>query len=249
MTVFTAAISPTSSSAAAREQGGLITFEDLAKWKPLLEEPVMTTYKGIEVYKLSCWVQGPVMLQALNMLENLDLRAMGLNSVRYIHTLYQVMNLVFADRDFYYGDPYFPPEEPLKGFSPRNTPANGCSGSTGKRTIPTAARVIPTPSKAKTIPGCHLLVSHELKRARRPRIFAAWNAKDPGEFFDRHDLDPGLRPGRMGGLGHAQRRLDPGLHRRPHRYRHEPAGAEFRPGRKRKIPSMSSLPAKDRGPP
>ena len=99
-----------------REQGGLITNEDLAKWKPLLEEPVMTTYKGIDVYKLSCWVQGPVMLQALNMLENLDLKAMGLNSVRYIHAIYQVMNLAFADRDFYYGDPYFPPQEPLQGL-------------------------------------------------------------------------------------------------------------------------------------
>jgi len=99
-----------------REQGGLITNEDLAKWKPLLEEPVMTTYKGIDVYKLSCWVQGPVMLQALNILENIDLQAMGLNSVRYIHALYQAMNLAFADRDFYYGDPYFPPEEPLKGL-------------------------------------------------------------------------------------------------------------------------------------
>jgi len=76
----------------------------------------MTTYKGIEVYKLSCWVQGPVMLQALNMLENLDLKAMGFNSAKYIHTLYQAMNLAFADRDFYYGDPYFPPDEPLKGL-------------------------------------------------------------------------------------------------------------------------------------
>jgi gamma-glutamyltranspeptidase/glutathione hydrolase len=100
----------------SKEQGGLITMEDLANWRPYIEEPVMTTYKGIEVYKLSCWVQGPVMLQALNMLENLDLKAMGFNSAQYIHTLYQVMNLTFADRDFYYGDPYFPPEEPLKGL-------------------------------------------------------------------------------------------------------------------------------------
>jgi gamma-glutamyltranspeptidase/glutathione hydrolase len=100
----------------SKEQGGLITIEDLASWKPYVEEPVMTTYKGIEVYKLSCWVQGPVMLQALNMLENLDLKAMGFNSAPYIHTLYQVMNLAFADRDFYYGDPYFPPDEPLKGL-------------------------------------------------------------------------------------------------------------------------------------
>jgi gamma-glutamyltranspeptidase/glutathione hydrolase len=99
-----------------QEQGGLITMEDLASWKVYIEEPVMTTYKGIEVYKLSCWVQGPVMLQALNMLENLDLKAMGFNSAKYIHTLYQAMNLAFADRDFYYGDPYFPPDEPLKGL-------------------------------------------------------------------------------------------------------------------------------------
>jgi gamma-glutamyltranspeptidase/glutathione hydrolase len=44
----------------------------------------------------------------------MDLRGMGFNSARYIHTIYQVMNLAFADRDFYYGDPYFPPEQPLQ---------------------------------------------------------------------------------------------------------------------------------------
>jgi gamma-glutamyltranspeptidase/glutathione hydrolase len=41
---------------------------------------------------------------------------MGYNSARYIHTLYQTMNLAFADRDFYYGDPDFPPEEPIQGL-------------------------------------------------------------------------------------------------------------------------------------
>ncbi len=56
------------------------------------------------------------MLQALNILENFDLKAMGYNSARYIHTVYQAMNLAFADRDFYYGDPYFPPDEPIKGL-------------------------------------------------------------------------------------------------------------------------------------
>jgi len=99
-----------------QEQGGLITMEDLARWKVYIEDPVVTTYKDIEVYKLTCWVQGPVLLQMLNMLEPLDLKSMGYNSARYIHTLYQVMNLAFADRDFYYGDPYFPPEEPIQGL-------------------------------------------------------------------------------------------------------------------------------------
>ncbi len=99
-----------------KEQGGLITMQDLDRWKVYIEEPVVTDYKGIEVYKLTTWVQGPVMLQALNILENFDLKDMGYNSARYIHTLYQAMNLAFADRDFYYGDPYFPPEEPIVGL-------------------------------------------------------------------------------------------------------------------------------------
>ncbi len=100
----------------SREQGGLHTMEDLANWQVYIEEPVSTTYKGIEVYKLTSWVQGPVLLQALNILENVDLKPMGFNSARYIHSLYQAMNLAFADRDFYYGDPYFPPAEPMQGL-------------------------------------------------------------------------------------------------------------------------------------
>jgi gamma-glutamyltranspeptidase / glutathione hydrolase len=99
-----------------QEEGGLITLRDLANWKVRIEEPLSTTYKGITVFKLPIWQQGPVMLQALNLLENADLKSMGYNSPRYIHTLYQAMNLAYADRDFYYGDPYFPPVEPVKGL-------------------------------------------------------------------------------------------------------------------------------------
>ena len=99
-----------------QEQGGLITTSDLAQWKVKIEEPLMTTYRGVEVYKLRQWTQGPVMLQTLNILENFDLKSMGYNSTKYIHTLYQAMNLAFADRDFYYGDPAFPPEEPMTGL-------------------------------------------------------------------------------------------------------------------------------------
>ncbi|NIP16794.1 MAG: gamma-glutamyltransferase family protein, partial [Xanthomonadales bacterium] len=101
---------------ATAEYGGLITMEDLDRWEVKIEEPVSTNYKGIDVYKLTHWVQGPVMLQALNILEDIDLKGMGYNSTRYIHTLYQAMNLAFADRDFYYGDPYTPPEEPIDGL-------------------------------------------------------------------------------------------------------------------------------------
>ena len=99
-----------------QEQGGLITEQDLANWQVKVEEPLKTNYRGVEVYKLQQWTQGPVMLQMLNILENFDLKGMGYNSTHYIHTLYQAMNLAFADRDFYYGDPAFAPEEPMAGL-------------------------------------------------------------------------------------------------------------------------------------
>ncbi len=99
-----------------QEQGGLITMQDLADWKVKIEEPLSTTYRGIEVFKLREWQQGPALLQALNILENADVKSMGYNSTRYLHTVYQAMSLAFADRDFYYGDPAFPPASPIKGL-------------------------------------------------------------------------------------------------------------------------------------
>jgi gamma-glutamyltranspeptidase/glutathione hydrolase len=99
-----------------REQGGLFTLEDLAKWKVKIEEPLMVNYKGIDVYKLQEWTQGPALLQSLNILENFDLKSMGYNSANYINTLYQTMSLAFSDRDFYYGDPEFSPKSPMKGL-------------------------------------------------------------------------------------------------------------------------------------
>ena len=103
-------------AAAAKAAGALITAEDLARWKPKIETPVSVNYKGIDVYKLTTWTQGPAMLQALNLLEKEDLKGMGYNSAPYIHTVTQAMHLAFADRDFYYGDPDFPPDEPVKGL-------------------------------------------------------------------------------------------------------------------------------------
>ncbi|RKF30800.1 gamma-glutamyltransferase [Sphingobacterium siyangense] len=100
----------------SKEQGGLITKADLANWKPIEEEPLHVNYKGVDVYKLQEWTQGPAMLQSLQLLKNFDLKAMGYNSAPYIHTLYQVMNLAFADRDFYYGDPYRKPKTPIQGL-------------------------------------------------------------------------------------------------------------------------------------
>jgi len=135
-----------------QEQGGLITLEDLAKWKPVEEEPLHVNYKGIEVYKLQQWTQGPVLLQSLNLLENFDLKSMGYNSTRYIHTLYQAMNLAFADRDFYYGDPYFPPEEPMKGLLSKEYAKERAKLITYDKNNATAGPGDPYPFEGKTNP-------------------------------------------------------------------------------------------------
>ena len=140
-----------------KEQGGLITMEDLAKWKPIEEEPLHTNYKGIEVYKLQQWTQGPMLLQSLNILENFDLKAMGYNSSRYIHTVYQTMNLTFADRDFYYGDPYFPPEEPIKGLLNKEYAKKRASLITFDKNNVNAGPGDPYPYEGKTNPYTDLL--------------------------------------------------------------------------------------------
>jgi len=161
-----------------QEQGGLITKEDLANWKFYVEEPVMTTYKGIEVYKLTCWVQGPVMLQALNMLENLDLKAMGYNSARYIHTLYQVMNLAYADRDFYYGDPYFPPEEPIRGLLSKEYAKERLKLINWKRNDSDVKPGDPYPFEGKKNPYLHLLEKWSNVGSSNPEDMSAkdWSA-------------------------------------------------------------------------
>jgi gamma-glutamyltranspeptidase/glutathione hydrolase len=140
-----------------QEQGGLITMEDLADWKPIEEEPMHVSYKGIEVYKLQQWTQGPAMLQALNILENFDLKGMGYNSSRYIHTVYQAMNLSFADRDFYYGDPYNNMGQPMKGLLSKEYAKERAKLINFERNDATAGPGDPYPFEGRTNPFTELL--------------------------------------------------------------------------------------------
>ncbi len=142
-----------------REDGGLFTLEDLASYKVRIEEPVHTTYKGIEVYKLPFWQQGPAMLQALNILENFDLKSMGYNSPAYINAVYQAMSLAFADRDFYYGDPYFPPEEPTRGLLSKDYARARAKLIDPNRNDPTIKPGDPYPYQGGTNPFASLLAS------------------------------------------------------------------------------------------
>jgi len=158
-----------------RAAGGLFTTEDLANWQVHIEEPVSTQYKGIEVYKLTHWVQGPVMLQTLNMLEPLNLASMGYNSAPYMHVLYQAMNLAYADRDFYYGDPYFPPEEPIQGLLTKQYAQDRAALINWDRNDPTIRPGDPYPYQNDTNPFEDLLDQWE------PRIQGRRQASLPGE--------------------------------------------------------------------
>ncbi len=94
---------------------GLLELDDFAAFRPVVEEPAHTSYRGVDVYKVGFWSQGPVLLQALNLLEGYDVRGLGHNTPPYLHLLAEAMKLAFADREWYYADPDFVgvPEEGL----------------------------------------------------------------------------------------------------------------------------------------
>jgi gamma-glutamyltranspeptidase/glutathione hydrolase len=91
----------------SKENKGLLRYEDMAGFKLTVEEPVTTTYHGLNVYKPGFWSQGPAMIEALNILEGYDMRSSPLNSAEYIHRTDEALKLAYADRDTYYGDPKF----------------------------------------------------------------------------------------------------------------------------------------------
>jgi gamma-glutamyltranspeptidase/glutathione hydrolase len=91
----------------ARANGSLIRYVDLATHTTRLEEPVAVTYRGLTVYKCGAWTQGPSVLEALQLLQGFDLKAMGHNKPDAIHTIAESLKLALADRDTFYGDPHF----------------------------------------------------------------------------------------------------------------------------------------------
>jgi len=92
---------------ANRAAGGVFTYEDLAAFRGAIEKPTTASFHGYDVYKAAPWNQGPVLLQTLNILEGVDLRALGDNSAEYLHQVHEAIKLAYADRNAYYGDPAF----------------------------------------------------------------------------------------------------------------------------------------------
>lgn len=89
------------------QQGGLLTGDDLARFRVGEEPPVCAAYRDYTVYACGPWCQGPVVPQALGILAGYDLPALGHNSADYLHVVAEALKLAFADRDKFYGDPDF----------------------------------------------------------------------------------------------------------------------------------------------
>jgi gamma-glutamyltranspeptidase/glutathione hydrolase len=84
---------------------GVLTGADMDAYHARLEPPVALDYGSYRIHKAGSWSQGPVFLQQLALLDGFDLRAMGHNSVEYVHTVVECAKLAFADREAWYGDP------------------------------------------------------------------------------------------------------------------------------------------------
>jgi gamma-glutamyltranspeptidase len=99
-----------------KKSGGIITEADLRNYEPFEDVPVRTNYRGTEVYECPPNSQGFLMLEALNILEGFDLKAMGHNSTPYLHAVTEALKLSFADRNKFVGDPKFVTNIPMKAL-------------------------------------------------------------------------------------------------------------------------------------
>jgi len=90
-----------------RANDGPLALSDLAEFSVEVEPALRTSFGAYEVAVCGFWCQGPALLQALNILDGMDLAALGHNSPKYLHTIVESIKLAFSDRDAYYGDPNF----------------------------------------------------------------------------------------------------------------------------------------------
>lgn len=90
-----------------RRIGGWMTRADLAAHRTEWVEPLMSTYRGVEVYQLGPNTQGLSTLQLLNVCEQFDLRALGFQSAASIHVQAEAKRLAFEDRARWFADPEF----------------------------------------------------------------------------------------------------------------------------------------------
>jgi gamma-glutamyltranspeptidase/glutathione hydrolase len=90
-----------------RHEGGPLTLADIEEFSVEVTPALRGRFRGWEVATCGFWCQGPVLLQMLDLLDGVDVTALGHNSGAYLHRLAETVKLAFADRDAYYADPAF----------------------------------------------------------------------------------------------------------------------------------------------
>ena len=87
---------------------GLITKEDLAKYQPVIRQPIQGSYRGYQIYSMPPSSSGGVhLVQMLNILEKFPMQSLGHNTARSIHLMTETMKLAYSDRFKYMGDTDF----------------------------------------------------------------------------------------------------------------------------------------------
>ncbi|MSO77866.1 MAG: gamma-glutamyltransferase family protein [Alphaproteobacteria bacterium] len=86
---------------------GLITGDDMGRWRASYDEPITYDYHGYTLAKAGPWAQSPVFLQQLALLRDFDIAGMDPFGADFVHTVVEAGKLAYADREAYYGDPDF----------------------------------------------------------------------------------------------------------------------------------------------
>ncbi|MBH96940.1 MAG: gamma-glutamyltransferase [Rhodospirillaceae bacterium] len=90
-----------------KKNDGLMTMDDMATFSVDVESSYSVAFENARVHSCGPWCQGPVLLQMLALLKDVEVRSMGHNSTEYIHWVVEAMKLAFADREQHYADPKF----------------------------------------------------------------------------------------------------------------------------------------------
>ncbi|EFH10637.1 gamma-glutamyltransferase family protein [Teichococcus cervicalis] len=93
--------------ASGRRHRGVLTGDDMARWRAPVEAPLTYEYRGTTLLKCGAWSQGPAMLQTFALLSGFDIGAMDTLGDNFVHHVVEAMKLAFADREAFYGDPDF----------------------------------------------------------------------------------------------------------------------------------------------
>jgi gamma-glutamyltranspeptidase / glutathione hydrolase len=87
--------------------GGWLSAEDLREHRAEWVEPLVTKYRGVDVYGMPANTQGLATLQMLNIIENFDMRGYGYQSAQSLQVQIEAKRLAYEDRARYYADPHF----------------------------------------------------------------------------------------------------------------------------------------------